>query len=118
MPSQGFRSRLQLGVELPDEELSEPLEPTWHLFGELGPRESEMLVKHPQGFEVFAQAVGPGTPEAWRAALETLRGTMPWWLSQQHWWLDGIQGEAAEEQWVRSGATIPLTFHDVEDVEF
>ena len=118
MPSQGLRGRLQLGVELPDAELSEPSEPTWHLFGELGPRESEMLVKHPHGFEVFAEAVGPGTPEAWRAALETLRGTMPWWLSQQHWWLDGVQGEAVEEQWRRSGATIPQTFHDLADVEF
>lgn len=118
MPSQRFRVRLQLGVEQPDSELSDPSEPTWRLFGELNVGESEMLVMHPQGFEVFAEAVGPGTPEAWNAALATLRGTMPWWLTEHGWWIRRPDRKATEEELVRSDSALALSFNDLVDVDF
>ena len=72
----------------------------------------------PGGFEVFAELVGEGTPEAMRAALETLQGTMPRWLTEQNWWLHGSREKAAEEAWWRSGAVIPLNLFDDVEVEF
>lgn len=84
--SRKFRSMLGLGAEATDEELCDPSkQPASWLYGELEPYQADLLVRHPQGFEVFAEAVGPGTPEAWRAALEALRGTMPWWCTEEGW---------------------------------
>jgi hypothetical protein len=40
------------------------------------------LINHPRGFEGFAEMVGPGTAEAWSAALQWLTGTAPLWLTQ------------------------------------
>ena len=107
--SRGLRDRLALGAELPDSDLSEPSEDPWRVLGELSPSQAELLVRHPEGFEVFAELVGDGTPEAIEAALTTLRGTMPSWLKEHNWWLHGDRGEADEEAWWRSGAAIPLS---------
>jgi hypothetical protein len=116
--SQGLRERLRFGVEVPDAALSEPPEESWRVLGELSPSQADLLVRHPEGFEVFAELVGDGTPEAIRAALETLRGTMPRWLTEHRWWLQGERGEAAEEDWWRSGGAIPLSLFDTADVDF
>jgi hypothetical protein len=116
--SHDLRDRLRLGVESPDSALSEPSEPVWRVLAELDARQANVLVLHPQGFEVFAELVGDGTPEAVRAALETLQGTMPWWLTRQGWWLRGEQGDAAEEAWLRSGGVIPLSLFDEVMTEF
>ncbi len=114
--SRGLRDRLALGAELPDSDLSEPSEDSWRVLGELSPSQADLLVRHPEGFEVFAELVGDGTPEAIEAALTTLRGTMPRWLKEHSWWLHGDQGQADEEAWWRSGAAIPLSLFDTFEV--
>lgn len=49
--------------------------------GTLRPDMCKLLVNHPHGFEGFMEMVGPGTAEAWGAAVRWLTGTAPWWLS-------------------------------------
>lgn len=49
--------------------------------GTLRPDSAHLLVHHPSGFEGFAEMVGPGTPEAWRAACAWLTGSAPLYLT-------------------------------------
>jgi hypothetical protein len=83
--SRGFRSLLGV-VEATDEELCDPeREGGVQLLGELTADEADWLALRERGFEVFGEAVGAGTAEAWQAALEALRGSAPYWLSEAGW---------------------------------
>jgi hypothetical protein len=81
--SRGFR-RLCRYDELTDDELLVPGEGLT-LVGTLRPEGAHLLVNHPQGFEGFAEMVGPGTPEAWLAAVQWLTGTAPLYLTDKGW---------------------------------
>ena len=59
------------------------------LLGVLLGSEADLIALHPQGFEVFGEAVGAATAESWRSALEQVRGSMPWWLSEAGWAREG-----------------------------
>jgi hypothetical protein len=72
--------------EVPDDVLLAAIESEASVVvGELRPDMAHLLVNHPRGFEGFAEMVGPGTSEAWSAALAWLSGTAPWWLSEGGW---------------------------------
>ena len=53
--------------------------------GELNSDMVHLLINHPHGFEGFAEMVGPGTPEAWAAAMAWLGGTAPLYLTEKGW---------------------------------
>lgn len=78
--SKGFKPLCAVG-EAPVEDLVLPLDAIRQV-GTLRPDMAHLLVNHPRGFEGFAEMVGPGTPEAWAAALLWLTGTAPLWLTQ------------------------------------
>ena len=71
------------------------------MLGVLERHEADKLVIHPRGFEVFGDAVGDGSPEAWRAALETLNGSMPWWLTERGWQREADHSQALIEDEAR-----------------
>ena len=75
--------------------------------------QADLLVRHPKGFEVFAELVGDGTPEAIRGGVEHATGN------------DATLADAStaggcmasrerrtEEAWWRSGAAIPMSLFD------
>jgi hypothetical protein len=68
--------------------------------GTLRPEGAHLLVNHPQGFEGFAEMVGPGTPEAWQAACLWLTGTAPLYLTERGW------EEIAEEFFAQEAAPV------------
>jgi hypothetical protein len=78
--SVGLRDRLGLGVEASDLELAEPDRGGYVELGRLSRQLADVLALHPEGFELFAEAVVAGTPEAWDSAVMMLRGTAPWWV--------------------------------------
>jgi hypothetical protein len=77
--SAGLKARLGIG-EVSDEVLSDPANSGWVLLGEVTGRIADELVRHPNGFQLFADTAADGTPEAWRAAIEVLHGSAPWWV--------------------------------------
>jgi len=85
--SAGFKEMVGLDVwrEMQDEELALSGGVPVELLGELTASESDRLVALPHGFELFAEALGPATPEAWEAALDVLRGSAPWWATEAGW---------------------------------
>ncbi len=76
-------------LELSDAELCEPdVSLGLSDLGVLSASEADMLALHPHGFEKFRwalEACGGVTPEACRFAMEVVRGTMPWFLSEAGW---------------------------------
>jgi hypothetical protein len=84
-PSRGFYKMCPV-PDVPDEELLAQVEhQATVVVGELRPEMVHLLVNHPQGFEGFAEMVGPGTPEAWSAAVAWLSGTAPLYLTEKGW---------------------------------
>lgn len=79
--SRGFKELCRYD-EADEAELLQPKDSVEYL-GTLRPDLAHLLVNHPSGFEGFAEMVGPGTPEAWSAALQWLTGTAPLWLTQE-----------------------------------
>jgi hypothetical protein len=81
--SRGFKALCRYD-EASDAELVNPSsEGSVEYLGSLRPDLAHLLVNHPSGFEGFAEMVGPGTTEAWSAALQWLTGTAPLWLTQE-----------------------------------
>lgn len=93
--SRGARELLRLGGELSDEELSDPAgDPLSVRIGVLEAHQWRLIVEHPNGHRVFLDALSGSTQEAVTAALEAVRGSMPWWCTQAGWEAEGRRLEA------------------------
>lgn len=107
--SKGFKD-LCMYVEASEAELVDPEEYCglrW--VGTLRPEGASLLVLHPSGFEGFSEMVGPGTPEAWRAANAWLTGTAPWFLSTAGWEAAALE-MVAGEVWLPESEAVELDF--------
>jgi hypothetical protein len=107
---QGTKGRRALGVSrswakrvpslvVPDEVLSEP-DDSLEFVGRLESAESEAMVRRCGGLGLFVEAVGDGTPAAFLAAVEWLRGLPPWWSTVDESRADGraLAGTAWRER--------------------
>jgi hypothetical protein len=108
--SRRFRTMLGMGQELTEAEALDLGRGESQQVGELKGWLSDALVRHPRGFEIFCESVGPGTPEAWEAAVCALRGTLPWSVRAELEYLHYGAGIGPEP--------VPIVMADSERVPF
>lgn len=83
--SRGWRGRVQVQESATDDQLLEADARALFLVGTLEGHQADAMVLADRGHELFAEFVGPGTPEAWRSAMEWLQGSCPWWATEAGW---------------------------------
>lgn len=82
--SRGFHRRVDV-VEGPDSELVGGWGGGFETLGYLDRSDVNLLVCRARGFEIFVESVADGTAEGWAAAIEALRGDVPWWMTDSGW---------------------------------